>query len=94
MPVTMDIDGLPVGLQSVSASCPAGTVAAGGGYSFTGVGPAQIPSVGSNAPVGGSATTGPTGWTVTFPVTDLLKGIQGATVTVYGHLQFMTVSRN
>jgi hypothetical protein len=83
VPVTASIDRLAVGLQSVSASCPTGTVAAGGGYSFTGIGPASIPSISSDAPVGGSATTGATGWTVTFPVSSSLKDIQGATVTVY-----------
>jgi hypothetical protein len=83
VPVTTDIDLLAVGLQSVSASCPAGTVAAGGGYSFTGIGPSAIPSIASDAPVGGSPTTGPTGWTIAFPVTASLKDIQGATVTVY-----------
>jgi hypothetical protein len=81
--VTATIDRLAVGLQSVTASCPAGTTAASGGYSFTGIGPSSIPSVGSDAPVGGSATTGPTAWTIAFPVSASLKDIQGATVTVY-----------
>ena len=81
--VTATIDRLGVGLQSVTASCPAGTTAAGGGYSFAGLGPSSIPSIGSDAPVGGSATTGPTAWTIAFPVSASLKDIQGATVTVY-----------
>jgi hypothetical protein len=79
---TADIGLLPLGLQSVSVSCPAGATAAGGGYSFTGMGPANIP-MGSDAPLGGSRSTGPTGWRIAFPVTASLRDQKGATVTVY-----------
>jgi hypothetical protein len=82
--VVQDTNLLPLGLQTVSASCPGGEIATGGGYAFNGtILSVLIPSVGNSSPVGGSPSTGPTGWNITFPVTTALTALLGGTVTVY-----------
>jgi hypothetical protein len=49
---------------TISASCPAG-IATGGGYQSTGA-----LDVTEDAPIGGSPTSGPTGWQLSVTNTD------------------------
>ena len=84
MTATQTISLLPVGFSTASASCPAGTFALSGGYTFSSnILPALVPADSSDAPVGGSSSTGPTGWAITYPVTVGLSALLGASVTVY-----------
>jgi hypothetical protein len=81
---TQSISLLPIGFSTASVSCPAGTVAEGGGYTFSSnIISALLPVVSSNAPVGGGPATGPTGWAITYPVGPGLSALLGANVTVY-----------
>ena len=84
MTATQNISLLPIGFSTASVSCPAGTTAEGGGYTFSSnIISALIPADSSDAPVGGGPTTGPTGWAITYPVTVGLSSLLGASVTVY-----------
>jgi hypothetical protein len=81
---TQTISLLPIGFSTASVSCPAGTTAEGGGYTFSSnIISALLPTDSSDAPVGGGPTTGPTGWAITYPVSAGLSGFLGASVTVY-----------
>ena len=81
---TQAISLLPIGFSTASVSCPAGTVAEGGGYTFSStITASEIPPVSSDASVGGGPTSGPTGWAITYPVSAVLSGTPDASVTVY-----------
>ena len=75
------------GNNTINVTCPSG-IATGGGYIFRNISALLLPTVGEDAPLGGSTTTPPTGWQVSFPLTSTLLATLLAlptppTVTVY-----------
>jgi hypothetical protein len=69
------------GFTTVTASCPSGTFAVSGGYEENNANPTSPGVIAQSFPVGGSATSAPTGWEVTnFGGT---QGTQGGTLTTF-----------
>jgi hypothetical protein len=68
------------GSKTVSVSCPSGSTATGGGYSFTSKVNDPTRILYTDRPTGGSSSTPPTGWQISFEDNGANKN---QTVTVY-----------